>query len=125
MACFDTMKTTRFITNHYISLLHRPEFMYKFKIKISGCGNDCANAMIGSDMPIIGTWRGPIQIDQAKVAEFIDEKGVEYSHRQCHYPLSDTLYLPQGQGAGGRRRGLRPLHALHQRHAQGPETRQG
>jgi sulfite reductase alpha subunit len=77
-ACFDTMKTTRFLTNHFISFLHRPEFMYKFKIKVSGCGNDCANAMIGSDMPIIGTWRGPMQIDQAKVAEFIDEKGVEY-----------------------------------------------
>ncbi len=77
MACFDTMKTTRFITNHFISLLHRPEFMYKFKIKVSGCGNDCANAMIGSDMPIMGTWKGPMQIDQAKVAEYIDEKGVE------------------------------------------------
>ena len=24
MACFDTMKTTRSLTNHYISLLHRP-----------------------------------------------------------------------------------------------------
>jgi len=34
--------------------------------------------MIGSDMPIIGTWKGPMQIDQEKVAEFIDEKGVEY-----------------------------------------------
>jgi sulfite reductase alpha subunit len=78
MACFDTMKTTRFLTNHYISLLHRPEFMYKFKIKVSGCGNDCANAMIGSDMPIIGTWKGPMQIDQEKVAEFIDQKGVEH-----------------------------------------------
>jgi len=78
MACFDTMKTTRYLTNHYISFLHRPEFMYKFKIKVSGCGNDCANAMIGSDMPIIGTWKGPMQIDQAKVAEFIDQKGVEH-----------------------------------------------
>jgi sulfite reductase alpha subunit len=78
MACFDTMKTSRYLTNHYISFLHRPEFMYKFKIKISGCGNDCANAMIGSDMPIIGTWKGPMQIDQAKVAEFIDQKGVEH-----------------------------------------------
>lgn len=78
MACFDTMKTNRDITNHYISRLHRPEFMYKFKIKISGCGNDCANAMIGSDMPIIGTWRGPMQVDQAKVAEFMDEHGVEH-----------------------------------------------
>ncbi len=78
MACFDTMKTTRGLTNHYIDFLHRPEFMYKFKIKISGCANDCANAMIGSDMPIIGTWRGPMQIDQQKVAEYIDEKGVEH-----------------------------------------------
>jgi sulfite reductase alpha subunit len=78
MACFDTMKTTRFLTNHYISFLHRPELMYKFKIKVSGCANDCANAMIGSDMPIIGTWRGPMQIDQEKVAEYIEEKGVEH-----------------------------------------------
>jgi sulfite reductase alpha subunit len=78
MARFDTMKTTKFLYDRYIDLLHRPEFMYKFKIKVSGCGNDCANAMLGSDMPIIGTWRGPMQIDQAKVAEFIDEKGVEY-----------------------------------------------
>jgi sulfite reductase alpha subunit len=78
MACFDTMKTTQYLTNHYISFVHRPEFMYKFKIKVSGCGNDCANAMIGSDMPIIGTWKGPMQIDQEKVAEFIDQKGVEH-----------------------------------------------
>jgi sulfite reductase alpha subunit len=78
MACFDTMKTTHNLTHRYIEQLHRPEFMYKFKIKVSGCANDCANAMIGSDMPIIGTWRGPMQIDQAKVAEFIDAKGIEY-----------------------------------------------
>ncbi len=78
MACFDTMKTTRFLTNHYIDFLHLPEFMYKFKFKISGCSNDCANAMHRADMPIIGTWRGPMQVDQAKVAEFIEEKGIEY-----------------------------------------------
>lgn len=78
MACFDTMKTCRFLTNHYIDFLHRPEFMYKFKIKISGCANDCANAMIGSDMPIMGTWRGPMQVDQEKVAEYVEEKGVQH-----------------------------------------------
>ncbi len=77
MACFDTMQTARRLTKHYISRLHRPEFMYKYKIKVSGCGNDCADAMLGSDMPIIGTWRGPMQVDQDKVAEFIDENGVE------------------------------------------------
>jgi len=77
MACFDTMRTVRHVTNNYINLLHRPEFMYKFKIKVSGCGNDCANAMISSDMPIMGAWRGPMQIDQEKVTEFIDENGIE------------------------------------------------
>ena len=78
MACFDTMKTCQFLTNHYIDFLHRPEFMYKFKFKISGCANDCANAMISSDMPIMGTWRGPMQIDRDKVAEYIEEKGIEH-----------------------------------------------
>ena len=78
MACFDTMKVTKHITDTFIEYLHRPEFVYKCKFKLSGCGNDCANSIIRSDMPIIGTWRGPMQVDQAKVAEFIDEKGMEF-----------------------------------------------
>lgn len=78
MACYDTMKATKHITDTFIEYLHRPEFVYKFKFKLSGCGNDCANAIVRSDMPIIGTWRGPFQIDQQKVAEFIDDKGMEY-----------------------------------------------
>ena len=77
MACYDTMNITKKLTDHYIGVLHRPEFMYKFKFKLSGCANDCGSAMLRSDMPIIGTWRGAMQIDQAKVAEFIDEKGIE------------------------------------------------
>ncbi len=77
MSCFDTMKVTKDLTDHYISVLHRPEFMYKYKFKISGCANDCSNAMMRCDMPVIGTWRGSMQIDQARVAEFIDEKGVD------------------------------------------------
>ncbi len=78
MACFDTMKTTKFITDSFIEYLHRPEFVYKFKFKLSGCANDCGNSIVRSDMPIIGTWRGPMQVNQEKVAEFIDEKGLEY-----------------------------------------------
>ncbi|MBF0307982.1 MAG: dissimilatory-type sulfite reductase subunit alpha [Magnetococcales bacterium] len=78
MACYDTMRTTKFLTDHYIDFLHRPEFVYKFKFKLSGCPNDCANAMMRCDMPIIGTWRGPMQVDQAEVKAFIEKKGVEY-----------------------------------------------
>ena len=78
MACYDTMKVTKYITDEFIEFLHRPEFVYKFKFKLSGCGNDCSNAIVRSDMPIIGTWRGPMQINQARVGEFIEAKGIEY-----------------------------------------------
>ena len=79
MACFDTLKTTKFLTDTFISQLHRPEFPYKFKFKLSGCPNDCANSIQRSDMPIIGTWRDEIQINQEEVKKFIDEKGEEYA----------------------------------------------
>ncbi len=78
MACYDTMKMTKHLTDTFIHYLHRPEFVYKFKFKLSGCPNDCANSIVRSDMPIIGTWRGAMQVDQKKVAEFIDQKGMEY-----------------------------------------------
>ncbi|MBF0625796.1 MAG: dissimilatory-type sulfite reductase subunit alpha [Magnetococcales bacterium] len=79
MACYDTMKTTKHLTDTFIQYLHRPEFVYKFKFKLSGCPNDCANAMMRSDMPIIGTWRGAMQVDQGKVKEFVKSKGRQYT----------------------------------------------
>jgi len=78
MSCFDTLGLTKFITDTYISELHRPELPYKYKFKISGCANDCANSIQRSDMPIIGTWRDKIQVDQKEVAKFIKENGEDY-----------------------------------------------
>ncbi|MEE8483636.1 MAG: dissimilatory-type sulfite reductase subunit alpha [Nitrospinota bacterium] len=78
MACYDTLKTLKYITDEFISYLHRPEFAYKFKFKLSGCANDCSNSMQRSDMPVIGTWRGPMQVDKKEVKKFIDENGVEF-----------------------------------------------
>ncbi|MBI4829850.1 MAG: dissimilatory-type sulfite reductase subunit alpha [Nitrospinae bacterium] len=78
MACFDTMGLTTHLTNTYISQLHRPEFPYKYKFKLSGCPNDCACSMQRSDMPIIGTWRGPMQINQDEAAKFVKEHGEQY-----------------------------------------------
>lgn len=78
MACFDTMGLTTHITNKYISELHRPEFPYKYKFKLSGCANDCGCSMQRSDMPIVGTWRGKMKIDQDKVAAFVEKNGAGY-----------------------------------------------
>jgi len=37
MACYDTMGVTKHITDTFIGFLHRPEFSYKYKFKLSGC----------------------------------------------------------------------------------------
>ncbi len=78
MACFDTLKVTKYLTDTFIGELHRPEFPYKFKFKLSGCPNDCAASIQRSDMPIIGSWRDEIRINPEEVNKFIEEKGEEY-----------------------------------------------
>lgn len=78
MACYNTMGLTKHITDTFISELHRPEFPYKFKFKLSGCANDCANSIQRSDMPIIGSWRDEIQVDEDEVTAFIGDHGEQY-----------------------------------------------
>jgi len=78
MSCYDTLGLTKFLTDTFISELHRPEFPYKFKFKLSGCANDCANSMMRSDMPIIGTWRDNIKIDQDEVTRFAKVHGEQF-----------------------------------------------
>ncbi|MHB9112853.1 MAG: dissimilatory-type sulfite reductase subunit alpha [Thermoleophilia bacterium] len=75
MTCYDTLGLAKFLTDTFIGQLHRPEFPYKFKFKLSGCATDCSNSMLRSDMPIIGTWRDDIQIDDQRVAAFVEEHG--------------------------------------------------
>jgi sulfite reductase alpha subunit len=72
-ACFDTMAVTRELTHVYQDEMHRPAFPYKFKIKASGCPNDCVGAIARSDLSIIGTWRDDIQIDKAGLAKYVAE----------------------------------------------------
>lgn len=72
-ACLDTLEFTRELTNHFQNEIHRPSFPYKFKIKCSGCPNDCAAASARSDLAVIGIWRDAIRIDQAAVRQYVDE----------------------------------------------------
>ena len=71
-ACFDTLAFTYDITQHFQDELHRPSLPYKFKIKASGCANDCVAAIPRADLSVIGTWRGPIGIDQAQVRTYAE-----------------------------------------------------
>ncbi len=69
-ACYDTMKLCNDLTHQYQDEMHRPAFPYKFKIKCSGCPNDCVAASARADLSIIGTWKDAIRQDDAAVAEY-------------------------------------------------------
>jgi len=69
-ACYDTMALCNDLTQNYQDELHRPGFPYKFKIKCSGCPNDCVASVARSDLSVIGTWKDDIQQDDAAVAEY-------------------------------------------------------
>ncbi len=69
-ANIDTLDICYSITKEFQDQVHRPMFPYKFKIKVSGCANDCVAAIARADFSVIGTWRGKIQIDPAEVKAY-------------------------------------------------------
>lgn len=68
--CFDTLNLVYDLTMEFQDEIHRPRWPYKFKIKASGCPNDCVAAIARADFTIIGTWRDSLRIDQAEVARY-------------------------------------------------------
>ncbi len=81
-ACFDTLGLIYDVTMHYQDSIHRPSFPYKFKIKASGCANDCVAAIARADLSVLGTWRGPIEVDQAAVAAYATD-GIDLQADVC------------------------------------------
>ena len=69
-SCYDTMDLTYQLTQEFQFDMHRPSFPYKFKIKASGCPNDCVAAVARADLSVIGVWKDDIRIDQAAVAAY-------------------------------------------------------
>ncbi len=77
-SCANEHKLQRLLVNNFTDDVHRPALPYKFKFKISGCPNDCQNAIERSDFAVIGTWRDDMVIDQAEVKNFVAKKGRQY-----------------------------------------------
>jgi len=69
-SCYDTMEVCYQLTQEFQFDLHRPSFPYKYKLKFSGCPNDCVAAVARSDMSMIGVWKDDIRIDQSAVAAY-------------------------------------------------------
>jgi len=81
-ACYDTLDACHNITNEFQDELHRPMWPYKFKIKFSGCANDCTASIARSDCSIIGTWRDTLQIDQEEVKAYVAQ-GMDVQDEVC------------------------------------------
>lgn len=77
-SCLDEQNIQRTVINNFTDDIHRPALPYKFKFKVSGCGNDCQNAIERSDFAIIGTWRDDMRVDQARFKEYVEKKGRDY-----------------------------------------------
>ena len=71
----------RHLMNNFTDDVHRPALPYKFKFKVSGCPNDCQNAIERSDFAIIGTWRDDMKVDQEEVKNYLVEERPSVRHR--------------------------------------------
>ena len=67
----DTLDICNNFTQEFQDEIHRPRWPYKFKIKISGCPNDCVAAIARADFSIIGTWHDTLRIDQDEVRKYV------------------------------------------------------
>ena len=74
----DEMRVHRTLLNNFTDDVHRPALPYKFKFKVSGCGNDCMNSIERSDFAIIGTWRDDMRVDQEAFQGYLETKGRQY-----------------------------------------------
>ncbi|MGB4302932.1 MAG: dissimilatory-type sulfite reductase subunit alpha [Syntrophomonadaceae bacterium] len=81
-ACYDTLDMCYDLTKEFQDEIHRPMWPYKFKIKMSGCANDCVAAIARADCSIIGTWRDTIIIDQDQVRDYA-ESGLNIQRVVC------------------------------------------
>ncbi len=77
-SCLDEQRVHRSLQNNFTDDVHRPALPYKFKFKISGCGNDCQNAIERSDFAVIGTWRDDMKVNQEAFKGYLDTKGRQY-----------------------------------------------
>ena len=101
-SCYDTMDLCYQTTQNFQFEMHRPSFPYKFKVKCSGCPNDCVAAVARADMSVIGVWKDDIRIDQAAVKAYAARRNQAGGRRhhlyqarhqgRCHRPLPHHLH---------------------------------
>ena len=77
-SCTNEHAIHRHLLSNFTDDVHRPALPYKFKFKVSGCPNDCQNAIERSDFAVIGTWRDDMKVDQEEIKAYVAKKGRQY-----------------------------------------------
>jgi sulfite reductase alpha subunit len=111
-ACYDTMAICDDLTRTYQDELHRPPFPYKFKIKCSGCPNDCVASIARSDLSIIGTWKDDIQQDPVATAEYA-AAGLDIQKDVCDNCPSKCMAWDGKTLTIGNRECVRCMHCIN------------
>jgi len=78
MSCTNEQKAHRLLVNNFTDDVHRPALPYKFKFKVSGCPNDCQNAIERADFAMLGTWRDDMKVNQDEIKAYVAKKGRQY-----------------------------------------------
>ena len=91
--CTNEHGIHRHLVNNFTDDVHRPALPYKFKFKVSGCPNDCQNAIERADFAVIGTWRDDMKVDQEEVKAYVSAKVVSTSMTTLHRCPTNALAL--------------------------------
>lgn len=81
-ACFDTLSLCYGVTMTFQDEMHRPAFPYKFKVKCSGCPNDCVASIARADLSVIGIWKDEIRQDEDEVRAYASS-GLDIQKEVC------------------------------------------
>ncbi len=111
-ACYDTLALCHDLTMTFQEELHRPFFPYKFKIKCSGCPNDCVASIARADMSIIGIWKDTIQIDHAGVRAY-DDSGFDIVSDVVNRCPTQCIKYSKGKLAINGRECNRCMHCIN------------
>jgi sulfite reductase alpha subunit len=111
-ACYDTLAVCYNLTLAYQDELHRPAFPYKFKIKCSGCPNDCVASIARADLSIIGTWKDDIRQDDQAVADYA-QGGLNIQKEVCDHCPTKAMEWAGGRLTIANRECVRCMHCIN------------
>jgi sulfite reductase alpha subunit len=111
-ACYDTLAVCYNLTLSYQDEMHRPAFPYKFKIKCSGCPNDCVASIARADLSIIGIWKDDIRQDDEAVAECVAD-GLDIQKDVCDRCPTKAMSWAGGKLTIENRECVRCMHCIN------------